>query len=786
MKRLCPLTLALGASLLCALAVAETALDIRIARDGIVAQRDVRTGDVVFGLTADEIDGLVRRQMTFRRRYAERIRVLARELDTDTCEVTERLRVLAGELADARHSADPVAPAPREAATPSDGSTTPHGDYHPPETTASSGEDGTSITLKRGIVAIRDAVINGDVVFGIPAAEMEGLLGDLRSEDVEYLDRLQTLSVGLNVSRCATASFLATLGIKGVEEENLHTRLQGIAQQHLDLVAQWKALTIQEPEVEKLRAEAKAAIDNGAHERAEALLSQARDHLRENIGQIAAAERAYSEIEGARGQIHLIRMDYERAAEAFEAAYQYARRAQPEDVQEAEPTRPLRWLELKAVAAQDAGNYADAESAFRDALREVESRREDPDPLHIATLRNNLATLYFARSEYDKARGLFEKVAKDLADAGDAPSDTYALQWAISHNGVGDTDTAMGRFEDAEGEYNQARRILETALGEDDYRLRSVLANLARLKAHRDEFDAAATLFERAGGLTRPGSKGSDPEAAAIMSNLAMLLYARGDTAAAQAHWREALKVYRSALGCDHPVTLAIMLNLASALRRDGELDQAEALFLAARDSLGDHARNRIDSDHLLFATIHDHLADLYVATDRLDDAEELYRKAEGILYGRFRAEANSHPLMASLQHDRGVIYERRGEHEEAAKAFEEARESFAESFSTKHRHYGTATSSLARVKARLGELSEAVALYEEAIAIATAVGDELKIAHRNGALARIYEQQGAIDEARTRLETAHRIYLGQLGSDHPKTTRIAARLSELGDMAAQ
>lgn len=130
MKRLCPLTLALGASLLCALAVAETALDIRIARDGIVAQRDVRTGDVVFGLTADEIDGLVRRQMTFRRRYAERIRVLARELDTDTCEVTERLRVLAGELADARHSADPVAPAPREAATPSDGSTTPHGDYH--------------------------------------------------------------------------------------------------------------------------------------------------------------------------------------------------------------------------------------------------------------------------------------------------------------------------------------------------------------------------------------------------------------------------------------------------------------------------------------------------------------------------------------------------------------------------------------------------------------------------------------------------------------------------------
>lgn len=759
------------------LAAATGSMGVRATGDAIVAGRDVSTGDIRFGLTAREINGMVETQIRFRSAHEKQIKTIAEDLDLDLCTVADELRKLALE---GIPDAVPPEPAADLSSTEQIGMAVkggPGADMPSSPGTEKRIEQArtTLVSIGRGIIAGRD-VYAGDIVFGIPKAEFTALIAELRQQDVAYVEKLQALSADLQVNRCATTSFLETMGRKEVPIEQLHAQLQKIAQEHRELISQWASVTESDQEVADLRARARTAIDNGDYDDADELLRKAGEKMRAKADQTLALAADYARVEADRGRLALVRMQYESAAQAFGWAHDYAKMA-------GEKREANRYLELQATAHQDAGDYVNAETAFLNAAKAF----GDPVPgelLQKAKLHNNLGTLYFARSKYSDATGEFEKARSYVRKATDVEPEQIALQTAISLNGLGDAATARSLFDEAEDFYSQALREMENALGPNDHRLMNVLTNLGRLKTDRGKYDEAEELFRRALDLNRDRHPEADPELAATKSNFAALYYAKADIENAERLWLEALEFYRSALAEDHIVTLSVLANLGHVYHKQEKLDKAGEAYRHALDVWtrnSDSDNKTMEGDHLVVASILRSLANLHVAQGEIDEAEEKYERALDIIDKHFsRRERKNHPLVASLYNELAVLQERRGDYKGAADAFEEAREVFELKFGTKHQHYGTVTSNLARIYGRLGRLDEAETLYLEAIEIAEATAYPLKAAYRLKSLARVYHGLDRLDDERQCLEKARTIYIEELGEGHRKTQAVITSLAEL------
>lgn len=794
-------------------AAADDLMDVRATGDAIVANRDVNTEGIVFGLAAPEVKALIDAQMRFRRAHEEQIAKIADSLELDRCAVAEELRKLA--LLGASHEVPD--PAADSSGTKSTAATDDGPDALPHvERTGSVGDADQARTLLvsigRGVVAGRDVNVAGDVVFGIRKAEFTALIDELRQQDLAYADKMRVLSADLHVNRCATTSFLATLGDNDVPVEQLHSRLIQIARDHMKLIAQWASVTESDAEITRLRARAKTSIVNGEYARADELLTEASEKMRTKVGHTSAVRGDFAKVAADRGRLALVRMQYADAVEAFGEARRYAMTA--------DATREaIHYLELMAGAYQDAGNYRKAEDAFQDALEELEDNAPD-DLLRMATYLNNLGTLLFARSKYSEAAERFAEARDAMQDSADLDPRARALQLAVSLNGLGDAATARSLFDEAEDFYLRGLGTMVDALGPDDHRLLNLLTNLARLKSDRGKFDEAEKLYEQALALDREGRSINAPELAATKSNFAALYFDRGDMERAEGLWQEAFDVYSAALGGDHIITLGVLMNLGNVYRTKGRLYRktedlclSEEIYLRALGVWDRNSKRRkgrkltVDADHLLVASIHRSLAHVYVnqdklhkaekgdvgckpgktveqdTRDKLEEAEKHYEKARRIARDRFEDMAMDpleQPLYMGLTNDLAVLGERRGDYEKAVKEFGDARKLFERKFGETHPNYGIVTSNLARVYRRMGRLDDSKVLYLAAIRIAEANGDRLKVAYRQKSLAMVQRDLGRLDEARRSLETARAIYIEELGEGHQKTLKVIELLDEL------
>ncbi len=121
----------------------------------------------------------------------------------------------------------------------------------------------------------------------------------------------------LGVSAGALRAFFRTLGEAEVPPERQEARLVEIADRYRQLLTELAAAPGDDPKIAALKAEAKAALDAGALERADELLArvQAAQDAALERGQLEAAATA-----AQRGQIALTRLRYREAAEHFDAA----------------------------------------------------------------------------------------------------------------------------------------------------------------------------------------------------------------------------------------------------------------------------------------------------------------------------------------------------------------------------------------------------------------------------------------------------------------------------------
>jgi tetratricopeptide (TPR) repeat protein len=159
-----------------------------------------------------------------------------------------------------------------------------------------------------------------------------------------------------------------------------------------------------------------------------------------------------------------------------------------------------RLLDQVGVYLRDHARYSEAEHMLRDGLVMREKLLGYSHPLVVQSI-NNLATLYWERSEFDESQALYER-ALALCEQGSVSH----LEKVTSLNNLGELYCVQGRYYEAEPLLRRALHIRETSFGSMNTDVAITLENLARLLRATARGEEAQELEKRANSI-RSGKK---------------------------------------------------------------------------------------------------------------------------------------------------------------------------------------------------------------------------------------------------------------------------------------
>src|SRR5205823_12419824 len=231
-----------------------------------------------------------------------------------------------------------------------------------------------------------------------------------------------------------------------------------------------------------------------------------------------------------------------------------------------DPTGRVRALRARATIAWTLGDLAKEEQVMREAYDlAVESGRKDFE----SEAADELASVYLARLELDRAAPLIERAILLAEESGSAEARGRALRFA-------------GQLHMQRGELEQADAELEAA------------------REHLAEAGAAWSL-----GRT--------------LNFAAWVARYRGDALRAERLFRESIRVLA---GLEDRATLCeSQRGLAELLLAEGRVDEAERYALAARDTVGPHDETSLSTTSMALGLVR-------AAQGRDDEAEDLLREA--------------------------------------------------------------------------------------------------------------------------------------------------------------
>jgi hypothetical protein len=183
-------------------------------------------------------------------------------------------------------------------------------------------------------------VILGDntdspISIGIPPATLPGIIKAATKplEDLTDQQRrnLELLCVQLEVSAGALRGFLLAIGEANIPIERQPAKLAEIATRHKDLLARLEATSSTDPEVQRLKTEARTALDAGDFTRTEELLNRAKardllviEQMRATMEWMQAALDARrlsaAEAAAANGALMMTQIRYPEAARYYAEA----------------------------------------------------------------------------------------------------------------------------------------------------------------------------------------------------------------------------------------------------------------------------------------------------------------------------------------------------------------------------------------------------------------------------------------------------------------------------------
>ena len=249
----------------------------------------------------------------------------------------------------------------------------------------------------------------------------------------------------LAVTDSALASFFKILEEQQVPLSDLDSKLREIAAQHKELLSRLETVQSADPQVVRLKGEARQAIEAGDYAKAEELLNQAEARDMQAIEELeqAARQRRISAAASCLDNATLQRMQY-RHAKAAEY-WQKAAALMPESKKEERAfCLSNAGDDLTHVVARD----SEALSLYEQSLSiYLEIKNKEGEGTNL----NNIGTVYCAKGDNDKALPLYAQSLAISRETGDK-------------EGEGVTVNNIGEIYRAQGDYTTALKYLEQSL----------------------------------------------------------------------------------------------------------------------------------------------------------------------------------------------------------------------------------------------------------------------------------------------------------------------------------
>ena len=385
--------------------------------------------------------------------------------------------------------------------------------------------------------------------------------------------------------------------------------------------------------------------------------------------------------------------------DCLDAGYVGAMVESPDDPDLAGHVERLRERMLELGALERLGRYATGMEMAREIAAEAE-RLGYPPLLADALLQRG--SLEERAGDYETARTTLERaffIAQPLPYPTVATRAATTLVWIYGHR--------LRRYEKAEQWGRHARAALEQ-LGTPPGEEADLLDILSAVDIDRGDNEQALERNLRALALNEHEGPVS---LATSHNNVATALDALGRHGEALREYGEALELRREQLGPKHPAVATVLYNMGNTHWKAGELEpaiEAHRSALAIRE-------NTLGPDHPRTAQSLNNIAAILSDDDQLEEAEHLMVRAQAIWEKTYGPD---HPHVVGTIANLAAFRERRGD-------LAGARQSYARALSLA-RNLDEPNPALllhilaeyARILAELGEHAEAVAHFEDGLAM--------------------------------------------------------------------
>jgi tetratricopeptide (TPR) repeat protein len=335
---------------------------------------------------------------------------------------------------------------------------------------------------------------------------------------------------------------------------------------------------------------------------------------------------------------------------------------------------------------------------------------------------------------------------------------------------------SQGRYVEAEPLLVKVLNLRKLLLGDEHPDVAESLNNLASIYQFQGRYPEAEELFEQALKLRKHLLGKEHPDVAVSLNNLARLYQFRGRYAEAEPLYKQALELYQRLLGEKHPDVAEILNGLASLYKAQGHYAEAEPLYKRALEL----CRRSLGEEHPDVAKNLDHLAALYCNQSRYAEAELLYKQALNFCQRSIGGE--EHPNVATVLNNLANLYVIQGRHHEAEPLYKRVLELDQRLLGENHPDVATSLNNLAGLYYYQGRFREAEPLYKRVLKLDQRLlgANHPDVAASLNNLAALYYTQGRYKEAELYYVRGLKLCQRLLGDDHPDTIICRENLEKL------
>jgi len=259
----------------------------------------------------------------------------------------------------------------------------------------------------------------------------------------------------------------------------------------------------------------------------------------------------------------------------------------------------IEQLQKEAMINYNKGAYGQAEQKIRAAINEQKSKglTENEDSPYL------LGMIQYAEGDYNNAKSSLESALK-LRTANHGANSKEAAEVQAS---LGKTLTALGQYSRAEAVLQQSIQTRKSLSGDNSSLVADSMAGLGYLHIQEHSYQKAISELTAALHMIQDSKGQQSPDAATALCNLGQAYQLADNSPQAEALYKQALDIRKKTLDPNSPLIADSLESLASLYIRNGNLMQAKTCFeqaLAIEEKSLDSASPRLAQTRQQLAAI--------------------------------------------------------------------------------------------------------------------------------------------------------------------------------------